>query len=95
MTQLTRLYLTYNDMSKLPKEFADLINLQILNLGFNSFKEIPDVVFELRELKVLYLKNNSITSDGVGEDVETKMKTELFVGLTQIPTIFRIHMGYM
>ncbi|XP_071810128.1 uncharacterized protein [Asterias amurensis] len=87
MTQLTRLYLTYNDMSKLPKEFADLINLQILNLGFNSFKEIPDVVFELRELKVLYLKNNSITSDGVGPHLQNLINLEeLYLGNNQLET---------
>lgn len=44
--------------------FADamknLVNLQVLDLRHNKFKEVPAVVYELRTLKTLYLRFNKI-----------------------------------
>ncbi|XP_022109788.1 leucine-rich repeat and death domain-containing protein 1-like [Acanthaster planci] len=69
MRDLTRLYLTYNDLDELPVDFNQLKNLKILNLGFNSFRHIPPVIFELKNLAVLTMKNNQVTQDQIGKDI--------------------------
>lgn len=38
----------------------NLVNLQVLDLRHNKFKEVPAVVYELRTLKTLYLRFNKI-----------------------------------
>jgi Leucine-rich repeat (LRR) protein len=38
----------------------NLVNLQVLDLRHNKFKEVPSVVYELRTLKTLYLRFNKI-----------------------------------
>ena len=38
----------------------NLVNLQVLDLRHNRFKEVPMVVYELRSLKTLYLRFNKI-----------------------------------
>jgi len=37
-----------------------LVNLQVLDLRHNRFKEVPSVVYELSALKTLYLRFNKI-----------------------------------
>lgn len=37
-----------------------LVNLQVLDLRHNKFKEVPAVVYELLTLKTLYLRFNKI-----------------------------------
>ena len=45
----------------LPAEaMKNLVNLQVLDLRHNRFKEVPAVVYELRTLKTLYLRFNKI-----------------------------------
>ncbi|XP_022109975.1 leucine-rich repeat-containing protein 10-like, partial [Acanthaster planci] len=76
LTQLTRLYLTYNNLKDLPPAFGKLVNLQILNLGFNIFVEIPTVIFGLTNLQVLFLKNNRLTSGGIGYGIKSLSNLE-------------------
>lgn len=38
----------------------NLVNLQVLDLRHNRFKEVPMVVYELHTLKTLYLRFNKI-----------------------------------
>ena len=38
----------------------NLVNLQVLDLRHNKFKEVPTVVYELQTLKTLYLRFNKI-----------------------------------
>lgn len=38
----------------------NLVNLQVLDLRHNKFKEVPSVVYDLRTLKTLYLRFNKI-----------------------------------
>ncbi|XP_038076477.1 leucine-rich repeat-containing protein 1-like isoform X2 [Patiria miniata] len=66
LVQLTRLYLTYNNLRDLPDEFERLRNLTILNIGFNEFESIPSAIFRLDNLQVLFVKSNQLTSIGDG-----------------------------
>lgn len=48
------LNLNDQELESLPKEFAKLVNIEVLDLSFNNFKEIPPVVFSLPHLRELY-----------------------------------------
>ena len=67
MTQLTRLYLAYNDLTELPRSFKNLENLQTLNLAFNKFAELPLSVRHLQSLEVLEMRGNKLTRNGLGK----------------------------
>lgn len=47
----------------------NLVNLQVLDLRHNKFKDVPTVVYELRTLKTLYLRFNKIktVSSSIGK----------------------------
>lgn len=53
----------------LPDSMKNLVNLQVLDLRHNKFKDVPPVVYELRTLKTLYLRFNKIktVSSSIGK----------------------------
>uniref|UniRef100_A0A1L8DJM7 Putative leucine-rich repeat lrr protein associated with apoptosis in muscle tissue n=1 Tax=Nyssomyia neivai TaxID=330878 RepID=A0A1L8DJM7_9DIPT len=56
---ITDLNLSHNQMSKLPDELADLA-LERLDISFNNFTTLPQVVFKMPKLRHLAANNNSI-----------------------------------
>lgn len=54
------LNLSYNQLSKLPDEFANLSALTNLNISHNSFIVLPQVVFKLQKLASLDAQHNAI-----------------------------------
>lgn len=50
-------------LTALPKHFAHLQNLQTLKINNNKFAEFPQVIFELKNLKELYIDKHLITPD--------------------------------
>ncbi|XP_023298610.1 leucine-rich repeat-containing protein 20 isoform X2 [Lucilia cuprina] len=57
---ITDLNLSHNQMTKLPDELADLMNLTKLNISHNSFIVLPPVVFKMPKLKELDASHNAI-----------------------------------
>ena len=51
-----------NNLSDLPKSFANLDNLYVLDLSYNKFTSFPEVITKLSQLEQLYFHHNSITA---------------------------------
>jgi len=60
-TKLKELYLSCNQLAKIPNEVAILINLQKLHLSENRITEIPPELSNLKKLQWLYLNHNQIS----------------------------------
>ncbi|KAM7347135.1 leucine rich repeat containing protein 20 sclp isoform 2-T2 [Cochliomyia hominivorax] len=73
---ITDLNLSHNQMSKLPDELADLMNLAKLNISHNSFIVLPPVVFKMPKLKELDASHNAIIEIDT-DDVITSDSLEL------------------
>ena len=58
---LLYLYLSNNNISRLPTSFSNLINLQILYLNGNQLSEIPPEIYNLSQIWMLDLSDNKIT----------------------------------
>ncbi|XP_057693282.1 leucine-rich repeat-containing protein 10 [Corythoichthys intestinalis] len=58
--ELSKLYLSGNNLSGLPEELKLLRKLQLLALDFNRFEELPAAVCKLPRLSILYLGNNKL-----------------------------------
>lgn len=63
-TQIKVLIISHNKLTALPKEISTLVNLKVLNAGFNEITSegLPVEFFELITLKQLHLNNNKLTS---------------------------------
>lgn len=61
LTGLRKLDLRRNVVRQLPPEFANLRELEHLNLGSNYLGSVPDVLRGLRGLRFLQLGNNDLT----------------------------------
>ena len=48
--RVTELNLMANQLSDLPEEISQLKNLKVLNLSWNRFETIPEIVFQLPKL---------------------------------------------
>ena len=59
-TNLTKLVLSRNGISKIPKEIATLKKLEVLDLTYNNLTEIPAPVFKLPKLRVLSVGHNKL-----------------------------------
>ncbi|UJR21022.1 hypothetical protein I4U23_024122 [Adineta vaga] len=85
---LKNLYLKNNSLDdfSLPKEFHQLQQLEVLNLGGNRFKQFPYQLFQMGNLKELYLGSNRITH--LPDLFQTLTKVEiLYLGGNQITNI--------
>lgn len=75
------------DEMSLPKNFGDLLTLEVLNISGNHFKILPPQIFDLRELKSLYVGGNQI--EQIPGDIKRLERLEvLYLGgnqLTEIP----------
>lgn len=58
--ELVKLYLSNNNLSRLPAELQGLRKLQLLALDFNCFEELPVAVCRLPQLSILYLGSNRL-----------------------------------
>jgi Leucine-rich repeat (LRR) protein len=60
--QITYLYLSFQNLTTIPKEISYIINLQILNISHNNLTTIPAEIGNLINLQDLNLYNNKITT---------------------------------
>lgn len=60
MVNLKRLYLTDNNISRLPESIGDLQSLTSLDLTGNLIKSIPECILKLTNLQILNLSYNKI-----------------------------------
>jgi len=58
---ITKLNLSYNELTELPKEIGKLSQLTYLNLSYNKLTELPKEIGNLTQLTQLYLHNNNLT----------------------------------
>ena len=58
---LNKLYLSHNDIAKIPKEIGSLAQLQCLYLNHNDIAKIPKEIGNLAQLQCLDLSHNGIT----------------------------------
>lgn len=56
------LILKHHKLNTLPENFAQVGSISILDLSFNSFEVVPDVLGDLTHLKQLYLQHNQVAS---------------------------------
>ena len=87
LTELTRLYLTINNLKSLPTEFGLLDKLTTLKLGWNHFTTIPKALGNLPQLRILSMQNNKLTNDGLGRfkmqitDLKDAVSNSLLINL--------------
>lgn len=62
LTRLTKLDLSWNNLTSLPESIGNLKNLQELNLNCNKLISLPESIRELTRLKELSLFTNQLTS---------------------------------
>ncbi|XP_017964271.1 leucine-rich repeat-containing protein 20 isoform X3 [Drosophila navojoa] len=72
---ITDLNLSYNQLSKLPDEFATLSALTNLNISHNSFIVLPQVVFKLQKLASLDAQHNAILEIDTDEAISSDCLT--------------------
>ncbi|KRF82359.1 leucine-rich repeat-containing protein 20 isoform X2 [Drosophila virilis] len=68
---ITDLNLSYNQLSKLPDELANLSALTTLNISHNSFITLPQVVFKLQKLATLDAQQNAILEIDTDEAISS------------------------
>ena len=57
------IYLSYNQITVIPKEIGNLINLHILDLSFNQITVTPKEIANLFKMRHLFLHNNQLYQD--------------------------------
>lgn len=72
LTELTELDLRGNKLKTLPMEFARLIKLEKLNVCFNEFEVLPDVIKDLPALKELRITNKQIMSRALVDAIQRR-----------------------
>ena len=71
---VTKLYLTYNQLTELPESISSLSNLEWLWLSGNKLTELPESISSLSKLKRLDLHGNQLTAE------EKERVEQLFIG---------------
>lgn len=77
-------------VSFMPGIFANLSKLEVVRLGKNPFKVLPNRMFEntpLKRLLIMHSKLNSTGLDAIGSGHVTKTITELHVDYSNIPRL--------
>ena len=59
--QCIKLYLSCEELTKMPKEILYLKHLNYLDLSYNKLKEIPKEIYKLKHLKHLDFFDNDLT----------------------------------
>eukprot|EP00045_Choanoeca_perplexa_P006991 m.61400 g.61400 ORF g.61400 m.61400 type:complete len:496 (-) comp13875_c0_seq1:83-1570(-) len=62
MPYITHLYLSNNDIDRLPSAIERLTNLQVLDMAHNKLRQVPAEMHKLSELRELSLNNNHLSS---------------------------------
>ncbi|KAL1508935.1 hypothetical protein ABEB36_003751 [Hypothenemus hampei] len=68
---ITNLNLSHNQITKLPRECAELNNLEILDISYNSFMSLPHCLFKMPKLRSLKANDNYIMDIEVNDLTET------------------------
>jgi len=55
------LIIKHHQLCALPNNFDQLFSVSVLDLSFNKFKVVPDVLCQLHQLQELFLQHNEIT----------------------------------
>ncbi|EPR79071.1 Leucine rich repeat protein [Spraguea lophii 42_110] len=82
LSKLDKIYYIHSDVDELPERFGELINLNYLELSFDSFSTIPEEVFSLQNLEQLNLENNKIINIS---DKINKLKKLKYLNLSNNP----------
>jgi Leucine-rich repeat (LRR) protein len=85
--QITELYLSCHNLTTIPREIGNLINLQKLDLSSNGLTTIPNEIYNLINLQTLDLSNNNFItiSEKIGNLRNLKVLELNFNKLTTIP----------
>uniref|UniRef100_A0A3Q2ZRL1 Leucine rich repeat containing 10 n=2 Tax=Kryptolebias marmoratus TaxID=37003 RepID=A0A3Q2ZRL1_KRYMA len=101
--ELVKLYLSDNNLSRLPAELQGLRKLQLLALDFNCFEELPAAVCRLPQLRFLYLGNNRIhclprelrdLRELTTLWLETNCFTDFPAVICELTNLKTLHLGY-
>mgnify|MGYP003705304819 CR=1 FL=1 len=63
------LNLSHNNISKLSTSFLNLVSLEELYLSYNKFREIPNVIFDLENIKKLFIDGNRHISQWTAKNI--------------------------
>ena len=83
LTQLKRLTVGAFGLTELPEEFADLKNLEFLDLGSNNFQRVPSVITKENFPNLRALVLNAQQRHAVSDLSNTRYKTEELGGLVE------------
>jgi len=89
LTELTQLYLAYNDFIFISSSITSLAKLEHLNIAFNNITSLPSTIGNLSNLVNLDVEGNSIASLPDNILLLSNLQTLKVVGneLTQLPSL--------
>lgn len=73
LKQLEELWLCSNSLRTLPEELENLSNLRSLDMSFNDLTDIPQVLFKLPKLTILFLHGNYLSRVQNLQEILTKL----------------------
>jgi len=85
---IKELYLSYNELTQLPKEIGNLTQLTHLSLSYNQLTQLPREIGNLTQLTYLYLSYNELTQlpKEIGNLTQLTHLSLSNNELTQLPT---------
>jgi len=90
-TKCIELDLNSQDLSELPSDFAKFLNLKKLVLSNNNFAEIPDVVFQLKNLEELHLQGALTYFEKYEKDI---LLTTISEKISELPNLQLLNLSY-